>query len=121
MLSKRGIPICGIVICLFFFVLTIVLTTASFAADPKACVKNNAGVILEVGQSSFSDPIPLGQSLKVYSGSRLILLCANFVGEYHRCNGVDGQKEYYLQDGQTLEVTGTFFDIVTHITDKTCK
>jgi len=98
----------------------VVCASFSFAADPKACVKNNAAVILKVGQGSFSDPIPLGQSLKVH-GSRLILLCANFVGEYHRCLGVDGQKEYYLQDGQTLEVRGTFFDILTYITDNTCK
>jgi hypothetical protein len=99
----------------------VVCATFSFAADPKACVKNNAAVILEVGQSSFSNPILLGQSVKVHSDSRLILLCANFVGEYHRCLGADGQKEYYLRDGQTLEVMGTFSDIVTHITDNTCK
>ena len=66
MVSKRGIPIYGIVVYLFFFV----LSTASTAADkvPKtACVKNNAGVVLKVGQDlapDFSDPFPLGQSIK---------------------------------------------------------
>ena len=92
-----------------------------FAAEPKACVRNNAGVVLKVGQVGISDtPLALGQSMKVYAGARLILFCANRIGEYHRCTG-DGYREYNLQDGQTLEVMGNLFDIGVHITDNTCK
>lgn len=121
MVSKRGIPICGIVVCVFFFV----LSTALFADDkgPTACVKNNAGVVLEVGQDlkGFSDPFPLGQTKKVYSDLRLFLLCSSMFGEYSRCAGDDGKKDYYLKPGQTLEVTGTTFAVYTNITDNTCK
>ena len=123
MVSKRGIPICGAIVLLFFFV----FTTASTAADKvakTACVKNNAGVVLEVGQdltSGFSDPFPLGQTIKVYDNRRLFLLCSSMFGEYSRCAGDDGKKDYYLQPGQTLEVTGTIFAVYTNITDNTCK
>lgn len=123
MVSKRGIPIYGIVVYLFFFV----LSTASIAADKvnkTACVKNNAGVVLKVGQDlapDFSDPFPLGQSIKVYDSWRLFLLCSSMFGEYSRCAGDDGKKDYYLKPGQTLEVTGTIFAVYTNITDNTCK
>lgn len=109
------------VLVIFFFA---AFTTISFAADsgPKACVKNNAGVVLKVGQDGhdFSNPLALGQSVKVY-GTRLFLLCSDMVGDYHRCKGDDGKKDYHLKDGQTLEATGTFFNIFTHITNNTCK
>ncbi len=124
MVSKRDISTCGIIACLFFFV----FTTASFAVDfePKACVKNNAGVVLRVGQDGHSDiynrgNVLLGQTVKIYSGSTTRLLCPNTIWEYVRCEGDDGKKSYWLNDGQTLEVTGTVFAVYTNITDNTCK
>lgn len=120
MVSKGGIAIYGVIVCLFFF-----FTTASFATDkgPTACVKNTAGVVLKVGQDlkGFSDPFPLGQSIKVYSDLRLFLMCSSMFGEYSRCAGDDGKKDYYLKPGQTLEATGTIFAVYTNITDNTCK
>ncbi|MBP6942129.1 MAG: hypothetical protein KBB65_10190 [Syntrophorhabdaceae bacterium] len=122
MVSKRGIPICGAIVLLFFFVFT-TASTAADKVDKTACVKNNAGVVLEVGQdlSGFSDPFPLGQTIKVYDNRRLFLLCSSMFGEYSRCAGDDGKKDYYLQPGQTIEVTGTIFAVYTTITDNTCK
>jgi hypothetical protein len=103
----------------------VAFATASFAEDPgpKACVKNNAGVVLKVGQDlkGWYGPIALGESVKVYSDFRLFLLCSSMFGEYSRCSGEGGQKDYHLKDGQTLVATGTIFSIHTHITDNTCK
>lgn len=116
MVFKRGIAIFGAIALLFLFV----FTTSSFADDkgPTACVKNNAGAVLKVGQDwkGHSDPFPLGQTKKVYSDVRLYLLCSGMYGDYYRCAGDDGKKDYYLKPGQTLEVTGTTFAVYTNIT-----
>ncbi len=121
MVSKRGIPICGIVVCLFFFV----LSTALFAAEkgPTACIKNNAGVVLQVNQPCHSgkgNPMAIGQSTKVYTDDTTYLLCATMFGEYTACK-CEYEEGIKLRDGQTLELTGTVFWIYTKITDNTCK
>ncbi|MCX5855381.1 MAG: hypothetical protein NTZ24_12580 [Deltaproteobacteria bacterium] len=66
----------------------------SFALEPKACVKNNAGVVLRVSQSGSPDtPFALGQSMRVY-GSRLTLYCFDLfvLGQWRRCQGLTGGK-----------------------------
>jgi hypothetical protein len=125
MVSKRGIPICGIVACLFFFV----LSTASFAdqKSPTACIKNNAGVVLKINQpfhGGVSSPMAIGQSIKVYTDDVTYLLCATMFGEYTSCESEykdGGVPKNKLKDGQTLELTGTVFWLYTNITNNTCK
>ena len=103
----------------------VVCASFSFAADPKACVKNNAGVVLKINQPCspgvHGDIIALGQSTRVYTSCVVYLLCATMFGEYTTCEWDYKDKGIYLQDGQTLELTGTVFRLSTHITDNTCK
>jgi len=123
--SRKDITICGAIVLLFFFV----FATASFAEQKSAtaCIKNNAGVVLEINQpfhGGISSPMAIGQSVKVYTDDTTYLLCATMFGEYTSCESEykdGGVPKNKLKDGQTLELTGTVFWLYTKITDNTCK